>query len=53
MEDLNFKPKAIIFDLNGTMIDDMKYHTLAWHSIMNEDLGANLTYETVKKRNVW
>ncbi|RZK15024.1 MAG: HAD family phosphatase [Pedobacter sp.] len=49
MEDLNFKPKAIIFDLNGTMIDDMKYHTLAWHSIMNEDLGANLTYDTVKK----
>lgn len=48
MEDLNFKPKAIIFDLNGTMIDDMKYHTLAWHSIMNEDLGANLAYETVK-----
>ncbi|WP_316807836.1 HAD family phosphatase [Pedobacter agri] len=49
MEDLNFKPKAIIFDLNGTMIDDMKYHTLAWHSIMNDDLGASLTYETVKK----
>jgi HAD superfamily hydrolase (TIGR01509 family) len=49
MEDLNFKPKAIIFDLNGTMIDDMKYHTLAWHSIMNDDLGANLAYETVKK----
>jgi len=49
MHDLNFKPKVFLFDLNGTMVNDMKYHTLAWHSIMNEDLGANLDYETVKK----
>ncbi|NTE04400.1 HAD family phosphatase [Agrobacterium tumefaciens] len=49
MHNLNFKPKAFLFDLNGTMINDMEYHTLAWHSIMNNDLGANLDYETVKK----
>jgi len=49
MDDLNFKPKAILFDLNGTMINDMEYHTLAWHSIMNNELGANLPYESVKK----
>ncbi|WP_412468859.1 HAD family hydrolase [Pedobacter sp. KLB.chiD] len=49
MCDLNFKPKAFLFDLNGTMIDDMEHHTLAWFSIMTEDLGANLDYASVKK----
>ena len=49
MHDLNFKPKAFLFDLNGTMINDMEYHTLAWYSIMTEDLGAKLDYESVKK----
>ncbi|MFT2009362.1 HAD family hydrolase [Pontibacter sp. 13R65] len=41
-------PKALLFDLNGTMIDDMHFHTKAWHQILNEDLGAELTYEEVK-----
>ncbi|RZL14940.1 MAG: HAD family phosphatase [Pedobacter sp.] len=49
MQKVTFKPKAFLFDLNGTMINDMEYHTMAWHSIMNEDLGADLAYETVKK----
>ena len=49
MHDFNFKPKALLFDLNGTMINDMEYHTLAWYSIMKEDLGAALNYESVKK----
>lgn len=49
MHDLNFRPKAFLFDLNGTMINDMEYHTLAWYSIMTEDLGATLDYESVKK----
>jgi beta-phosphoglucomutase len=49
MRNLNFKPKAFIFDLNGTMINDMEYHTLAWYSIMTEDLMADLDYESVKK----
>ena len=49
MHDFNFKPKALLFDLNGTMINDMEYHTLAWYSIMTEDLGAALNYESVKK----
>jgi len=39
--------KAFIFDLNGTMIDDMSYHIQAWHQILNY-FGANLTYEEVK-----
>ncbi|GAA4913783.1 HAD family phosphatase [Mucilaginibacter defluvii] len=41
--------KAIIFDLNGTMINDMWYHTLAWEDILNNDLGGNFTREEVKQ----
>lgn len=40
--------KAIIFDLNGTMINDMWYHTLAWEEILNNDLGGSFTREEVK-----
>lgn len=40
--------KALLFDLNGTMIDDMAYHTVAWKDILNNDLGANLTDEQVR-----
>jgi beta-phosphoglucomutase family hydrolase len=39
--------KAFLFDLNGTMIDDMSYHIRAWHRIVNE-LGAGLSLEQVK-----
>jgi beta-phosphoglucomutase len=41
--------KALIFDLNGTMIDDMSFHILVWQKIVN-DLGANLSVEEVKKQ---
>ena len=44
------KPKAFIFDLNGTMIDDMKYHSAAWYSILNDDLNASLTQEEVNRQ---
>ena len=40
-------PPAFLFDLNGTMIDDMQYHIKAWHAILN-NLGANLTMEQMK-----
>lgn len=39
--------KAFLFDLNGTIIDDMSFHVKAWHRIVNE-LGANLSLEQVK-----
>ena len=39
--------KAFLFDLNGTMIDDMQYHVKAWHRIFNE-LGANISMERMK-----
>lgn len=40
--------KAFIFDLNGTMIDDMQYHARAWYDILNNDLKAGLTWNEVK-----
>ena len=40
--------KAFIFDLNGTMIHDMEYHTRAWQSLFNQELGGNFTWEEVK-----
>lgn len=40
--------KAFLFDLNGTMIDDMSYHIRAWYKILNE-LGANISMEKVKE----
>ena len=40
--------KAFLFDLNGTMIDDMNYHIGAWYRLLN-DLGAGLSMEAVKK----
>jgi len=30
------KAKALLFDMNGTMIDDMAYHAKAWYNILNE-----------------
>ena len=41
--------KAFIFDMNGTMIDDMAYHLEGWFNILNDDLGAGMTREAVKK----
>jgi HAD superfamily hydrolase (TIGR01509 family) len=39
--------KAFLFDLNGTMIDDMEYHIIAWHDILNA-LGADISYAEAK-----
>jgi len=41
--------KAFIFDLNGTMIDDMEYHSIAWYDILNNDLKAGLSRAEVKR----
>jgi beta-phosphoglucomutase len=40
--------KAFIFDLNGTMIDDMQFHVKAWYHILNDELGAGMNWEQVK-----
>jgi beta-phosphoglucomutase len=42
--------KAFIFDLNGTMIDDMEYHNKAWQRLLNDDLGGNFTADEVKQQ---
>ncbi|HNP20923.1 MAG TPA: HAD family phosphatase [Panacibacter sp.] len=42
--------KAFLFDLNGTMIDDMEYHVVAWSDILNNDLKAGLSYNEVKSQ---
>ncbi len=42
------KPKAFLFDMNGTMIDDMQFHADVWFDILNNDLKANLTKEETK-----
>ena len=43
-------PEAFLFDLNGTMIDDMKYHLEVWFDVITKDLGANLTREEVRSQ---
>ncbi len=40
--------KAFIFDMNGTMIDDMHYHERAWHKVLVQQLNAPLTLEEVR-----
>jgi len=40
--------KAFLFDLNGTMINDMAFHIRAWHRILN-DLGAGISLERMKE----
>jgi beta-phosphoglucomutase family hydrolase len=43
-------PEAFLFDLNGTMIDDMKYHLDVWFEVITKDLGANLTREELRSQ---
>jgi beta-phosphoglucomutase len=42
--------KAFLFDLNGTMIDDMEYHIKAWYDILNNDLKGNLSWDQVREQ---
>ncbi len=45
----SLKAAAYLFDLNGTIIDDMAYHHKAWFHILNDELGASLSWEEVKQ----
>lgn len=40
--------KAFIFDMNGTMIDDMQFHEEAWYRVLVNQLHAGLTRQQVK-----
>lgn len=42
--------KAFIFDLNGTMINDMEYHTKAWMNLLNDELGGTFTWDEIKQQ---
>lgn len=44
---LTNKYKAFLFDLNGTLINDMHYHVTAWHTIVNE-MGAGISVERMR-----
>ncbi|MBU0696099.1 MAG: HAD family phosphatase [Bacteroidetes bacterium] len=37
--------EAYLFDLNGTIIDDMHFHARAWHEILTDDLKSDISYE--------
>lgn len=41
--------KGIIFDMDGTMIDNMKIHHLAWQKKLS-DLGLEMTYDEVHQK---
>jgi beta-phosphoglucomutase family hydrolase len=40
--------RGFIFDMNGTMVDDMAFHQQAWGNVINGKLNANLTDEQLK-----
>jgi HAD superfamily hydrolase (TIGR01509 family) len=42
---MNTKFEAYLFDLNGTIIDDMHFHARAWHDILTNDLKSDITYD--------
>jgi beta-phosphoglucomutase len=43
------KAKAFLFDMNGTMINDMQYHEEAWHDVLNNGLGHSITLEETRR----
>jgi beta-phosphoglucomutase len=47
---MNHSPRALIFDLNGTMINDMEFHIRAWTDILNSDMKAGLSPEQVRSQ---
>src|SRR5688572_7682412 len=41
-------PAAFLFDLNGTMIDDMEFHLEVWFDVITNDLGSTLSKSEVR-----
>ena len=39
--------KAFLFDLNGTIVDDMAYHKKVWYNVLVNELGAKMSFEEV------
>jgi beta-phosphoglucomutase len=42
MKKLKFKPRAIIFDMDGVIVDSMPYHYLAWYEALRS-YGVRIT----------
>ena len=42
---MSTKFEAYLFDLNGTVIDDMHFHARAWHDMLTNDLKSTITYD--------
>ena len=40
-------PKAAIFDLDGTLLDSVDLHALAWHEAMTE-FGHDVSFEQAR-----
>jgi beta-phosphoglucomutase len=47
---MKYSPRALIFDLNGTMINDMEFHIRAWTEILNTELHAGLSPTRVRSQ---
>lgn len=47
---MSWNYKAVLFDLNGTIIDDMSFHAKAWHELLTQDLGVKISIEEVWKQ---
>ena len=44
---MKLRPEAFLFDMNGTMINDMEYHLEGWYNMLKK-LGANLSRTEVR-----
>lgn len=49
MHNLKFKPEAIIFDMDGVIVDSMPYHYLAWYEALRP-YGVRITCFDVYSR---
>ncbi|MFT4205055.1 MAG: HAD family phosphatase [Chitinophagaceae bacterium] len=41
--------KAFLFDMNGTMINDMQFHQDAWYDVFTKELGSDISEADAKK----
>jgi len=42
--------KAVLFDFNGTLFDDTRFHLEAWQKYMGDRFGMHMTLEEVRRR---
>ena len=46
---MRFSDRAFIFDMDGTLIDNMRYHTEAWRTLMGEN-GLEFDERLIERR---